>query len=138
MHESFKSNLLYVFEVLKVWLLSYCHTYVSKHLTFSDEVYLLNSSVLIAITILYFFWKFLLSAEEFLRITPIKRYWLMTVLLLQNHCRHCIRVFCASCLSHTVLSGPNNRASKVCDVCHTLLDRDTAPYFSTDPPHSND
>jgi len=56
----------------------------------------------------------------------------------KNHCRHCIRVFCANCLSHTVLSGPNNRPSKVCDVCHTLLDRDTAPYFSTDPPHSND
>ncbi|KAG8322726.1 effector protein 1 [Homalodisca vitripennis] len=58
--------------------------------------------------------------------------------LIQNHCRHCIRVFCVNCLSHTVASGPNHRPSKVCDVCHTLLDRDTAPYFSTDPPHSND
>ncbi|XP_046687010.1 rab GTPase-binding effector protein 1-like isoform X1 [Homalodisca vitripennis] len=56
----------------------------------------------------------------------------------KNHCRHCIRVFCVNCLSHTVASGPNHRPSKVCDVCHTLLDRDTAPYFSTDPPHSND
>uniref|UniRef100_A0A1B6M965 FYVE-type domain-containing protein n=1 Tax=Graphocephala atropunctata TaxID=36148 RepID=A0A1B6M965_9HEMI len=56
----------------------------------------------------------------------------------KNHCRHCIRVFCANCLSHTVMSGPNHRPSKVCDVCHTLLDRDTAPYFSTDPPHAND
>ncbi|XP_054289651.1 rab GTPase-binding effector protein 1-like isoform X2 [Macrosteles quadrilineatus] len=56
----------------------------------------------------------------------------------KNHCRHCIRVFCANCLSHTVMSGPNNRPSKVCNVCHTVLDKDTAPYFSTDPPQSND
>ncbi|XP_075220724.1 rab GTPase-binding effector protein rabaptin-5 isoform X2 [Lycorma delicatula] len=55
----------------------------------------------------------------------------------KQHCRHCGRVFCTPCLTHTVLSGPNQRPSKVCDVCHTLLVQDTAPYFSTEPPHSN-
>lgn len=56
----------------------------------------------------------------------------------KQHCRHCGRIFCISCLSHTVHSGPNQRPSKVCDVCHTLLVRDTAPYFSTEPPHTPD
>ncbi|XP_065211031.1 rab GTPase-binding effector protein 1-like isoform X2 [Planococcus citri] len=50
------------------------------------------------------------------------------------HCRHCGRIFCSSCLTHVVNSGPNHRPSKVCDVCHTLLVRDSAPYFSTAPP----
>ncbi|XP_039292741.1 LOW QUALITY PROTEIN: rab GTPase-binding effector protein 1 [Nilaparvata lugens] len=52
------------------------------------------------------------------------------------HCLHCGRVFCVVCLSHTVLSGPKQRPNKVCDVCHTLLEQYTAPYFSTEPPHS--
>ncbi|RZF36695.1 hypothetical protein LSTR_LSTR010556 [Laodelphax striatellus] len=52
------------------------------------------------------------------------------------HCLHCGRVFCVVCLTHTVLSGPKQRPSKVCDVCHTLLEQYTAPYFSTLPPHS--
>lgn len=56
----------------------------------------------------------------------------------KQHCRHCGRIFCAPCLSHTVYSGPNRRQSKVCHVCHTLLNKDTAPYFSTEPPHSSD
>nr|CAD7459191.1 unnamed protein product [Timema tahoe] len=56
----------------------------------------------------------------------------------KQHCRHCGRIFCVSCLSHTVLSGPHQRPSRVCDVCHTLLVRDTAPYFSTEPPHTPD
>ncbi|XP_021941502.1 rab GTPase-binding effector protein 1 [Zootermopsis nevadensis] len=56
----------------------------------------------------------------------------------KQHCRHCGRIFCINCLSHTVHSGPNQRPSKVCDVCHTLLVRDTAPYFSTEPPHTPD
>ncbi|XP_069703128.1 rab GTPase-binding effector protein 1 isoform X2 [Periplaneta americana] len=56
----------------------------------------------------------------------------------KQHCRHCGRIFCINCLSHTVHSGPNHRPSKVCDVCHTLLVRDTAPYFSTEPPHTPD
>uniref|UniRef100_A0A1B6D8T1 FYVE-type domain-containing protein n=3 Tax=Clastoptera arizonana TaxID=38151 RepID=A0A1B6D8T1_9HEMI len=61
-----------------------------------------------------------------------------TVTRRKQHCRHCGRVFCTACLSHVVPSGPNQRSSKVCDVCHTLLNRNTAPYFSTEPPHSNE
>ncbi|KAL4112525.1 hypothetical protein QTP88_016296 [Uroleucon formosanum] len=53
----------------------------------------------------------------------------------KDHCRHCGRIFCPSCLSRTVKSGPNMRDSHVCRVCHTLLVRDSAPYFSTEPPH---
>lgn len=56
----------------------------------------------------------------------------------KQHCLHCGRIFCPSCLTHTVSSGPNNRPSEVCDVCHTLLVKDTAPYFSTEPPHTPD
>nr|CAI5870256.1 unnamed protein product [Callosobruchus analis] len=50
------------------------------------------------------------------------------------HCRHCGQVFCGPCLSRTVMSGPNSRPSKVCDVCHTLLVKSSAPYFSEAPP----
>lgn len=56
----------------------------------------------------------------------------------KQNCRHCGQIFCVSCLSHTVLSGPNQRPSKVCDVCHTLLVKSSAPYFSTEVPHSPD
>ncbi|XP_060523357.1 rab GTPase-binding effector protein 1 [Cylas formicarius] len=52
----------------------------------------------------------------------------------RQHCRHCGRIFCPSCLSRTVQSGPNLRPSKVCDVCHTLLVKSSAPYFSEAPP----
>ncbi|XP_074027469.1 rab GTPase-binding effector protein rabaptin-5 isoform X2 [Leptinotarsa decemlineata] len=52
----------------------------------------------------------------------------------KQHCRHCGQIFCQPCLSHTVLSGPNSRPSKVCDVCHTLLVKSSAPYFSEAPP----
>ncbi|VVC40386.1 FYVE zinc finger,Zinc finger, FYVE-related,Zinc finger, FYVE/PHD-type,Zinc finger, RING/FYVE/PHD- [Cinara cedri] len=55
----------------------------------------------------------------------------------KDHCRHCGRIFCASCLSRAVKSGPNMRNSHVCRVCHTLLVRDSAPYFSTEPPHQS-
>ncbi|XP_049803968.1 rab GTPase-binding effector protein 1 isoform X1 [Schistocerca nitens] len=61
-----------------------------------------------------------------------------TIARKKQHCRHCGRIFCPSCLTHTVSSGPNNRPSRVCDVCHTLLVKDTAPYFSTEPPHTPD
>ncbi|KAK3910493.1 Rab GTPase-binding effector protein 1 [Frankliniella fusca] len=54
------------------------------------------------------------------------------------HCRHCGRVFCHNCLSHQVPSGPQQRLSRVCDVCHTLLVPNTAPYFSTEPPSTPD
>ncbi|XP_050311361.1 rab GTPase-binding effector protein 1 [Anthonomus grandis grandis] len=50
------------------------------------------------------------------------------------HCRHCGQIFCANCLTKIVESGPNRRPSKVCDVCHTLLNKSSAPYFSEEPP----
>ncbi|XP_031337639.1 rab GTPase-binding effector protein 1-like [Photinus pyralis] len=56
----------------------------------------------------------------------------------KQHCRHCGQIFCLPCLNHTVCSGPNQRPSKVCDVCHTLLVKSSAPYFSTEVPHSPD
>lgn len=49
------------------------------------------------------------------------------------HCRHCGRIYCSACLSHMVPSGPRKTPSKVCSVCHTLLDRHAAPYFSKLP-----
>lgn len=54
----------------------------------------------------------------------------------REHCRHCGQIFCGACLTHVVRSGPNQRPSKVCDVCHTLLVKSSAPYFSTEAPHS--
>lgn len=53
----------------------------------------------------------------------------------KHHCRHCGRVFCADCLTKSVASGPNMRPAKVCEVCHTLLVQNSAPYFSTEAPH---
>ncbi|XP_058788659.1 rab GTPase-binding effector protein 1 [Phymastichus coffea] len=50
------------------------------------------------------------------------------------HCRHCGQIFCQSCLNNIVKSGPKQRPSRVCNVCHTLLVQETAPYFSRDPP----
>lgn len=56
----------------------------------------------------------------------------------KHHCRHCGRIFCADCLTKTVTSGPQNRPSKVCEVCHTLLVQNSAPYFSTVVPSISD
>lgn len=52
----------------------------------------------------------------------------------KHHCRHCGRIFCTECLAKLVPSGPQRRPTKVCDVCHTLLVQNSAPYFSTEPP----
>lgn len=52
------------------------------------------------------------------------------------HCAHCGKIFCAECRSKSVVAGPNRRPFMVCQVCHTLLDRDTAPYFSSAAPQS--
>ncbi|XP_045477446.1 rab GTPase-binding effector protein 1 isoform X1 [Harmonia axyridis] len=52
----------------------------------------------------------------------------------KQHCRHCGRIFCQQCLKKEIKSGPNNRVSIVCNVCHTLLDHNSAPYFSEAPP----
>ncbi|GBP76562.1 Rab GTPase-binding effector protein 1 [Eumeta japonica] len=54
------------------------------------------------------------------------------------HCRHCGRIFCLSCVSHTVAAGPRRAPARVCSVCRTLLERHTAPFFSTDPPVAPD
>ncbi|XP_013389532.1 rab GTPase-binding effector protein 1-like isoform X2 [Lingula anatina] len=54
----------------------------------------------------------------------------------KHHCRHCGRIFCSDCTAKTVVSGPNLRQSKVCDVCHTILVKDATPFFSTEPPPS--
>lgn len=42
----------------------------------------------------------------------------------KHRCKHCCKIFCAECCAKTVLSGPNLRPHKVCDTCHTLLDKD--------------
>ncbi len=55
----------------------------------------------------------------------------------KHHCRHCGRIFCSDCLSKSVGSGPRRRPAKVCDVCHTLLVQNSAPYFSTEAPQAN-
>ncbi|XP_044758932.1 rab GTPase-binding effector protein 1 [Coccinella septempunctata] len=52
----------------------------------------------------------------------------------KQHCRHCGQIFCQQCLTRQIKSGPNNRVSIVCNVCHTLLDHTSAPYFSEAPP----
>ncbi|XP_049544860.1 rab GTPase-binding effector protein 1 isoform X2 [Anopheles darlingi] len=59
-----------------------------------------------------------------------------TVTRRKQHCRHCGTIYCQPCLSKSVVSGPNRRLARVCDVCHTLLVQDTAPYFSREPPQS--
>ncbi|KAF4529384.1 hypothetical protein B566_EDAN003475 [Ephemera danica] len=61
-----------------------------------------------------------------------------TVTRRKKNCRHCGRIFCPSCLPHQVASGPKQRLNKVCAVCHTLLVRDSAPYFSKRLPHTPD
>lgn len=43
----------------------------------------------------------------------------------KHRCKHCCRIFCAECCGKTVMSGPNLRPHKVCDSCHTLLDKDS-------------
>ncbi|XP_017780411.1 PREDICTED: rab GTPase-binding effector protein 2 isoform X2 [Nicrophorus vespilloides] len=56
----------------------------------------------------------------------------------KEHCKHCGQIFCSICLNREVPSGPHMRPSKVCDVCHTLLVKSSAPYFSKEAPHSPD
>jgi Rab GTPase-binding effector protein 1 len=54
----------------------------------------------------------------------------------KHHCSHCGRIFCGDCVSQTVRRG--TRDYPVCEFCHTVLAHDSAPYFSTEPPHSPD
>ncbi len=39
------------------------------------------------------------------------------------------KILCKECVNKTVYSGPNNRPSRVCDVCYTLLNKNSQPYF---------
>ncbi len=55
----------------------------------------------------------------------------------KHHCRHCGRIFCSDCVTKAVESGPRRRPAKVCDVCHTLLNQNSAPYFSSEAPQAN-
>ncbi|GMT19979.1 hypothetical protein PFISCL1PPCAC_11276 [Pristionchus fissidentatus] len=48
-------------------------------------------------------------------------------------CMHCGKIFCAPCVSTTVPAGKNARPAPVCAVCHTLLNKDSAPFFSREP-----
>ncbi|CAF0897484.1 unnamed protein product [Adineta ricciae] len=52
----------------------------------------------------------------------------------KHHCRHCGKVLCKDCTSKTIYTGPNNRPSRVCDVCYTLLDKSVQPYFLSGVP----
>ncbi|CAH8591196.1 unnamed protein product [Schistosoma turkestanicum] len=47
------------------------------------------------------------------------------------NCRHCGKVHCSNCIKNTVPAGPFGHPAVVCDVCHTLLNKNIAPYFST-------
>nr|CDJ89295.1 Rabaptin and Zinc finger domain containing protein [Haemonchus contortus] len=47
-------------------------------------------------------------------------------------CLHCCKIFCTTCVQHIVPSGPNRRPANVCYVCHTLLNRDSKPFFAVD------
>ncbi|CAI5445145.1 unnamed protein product [Caenorhabditis angaria] len=47
------------------------------------------------------------------------------------HCLHCGKIFCAPCVKNTVPSGPHLKPANVCQVCHTLLNRDSKPFFAT-------
>ncbi|CAF0779713.1 unnamed protein product [Didymodactylos carnosus] len=57
-----------------------------------------------------------------------------TVTWRKHHCRHCGKVLCKDCTNKTVYTGPNNRASRVCDVCYTWLVKDSQPYFHSTVP----
>ncbi|CAF2660495.1 unnamed protein product [Rotaria sp. Silwood2] len=47
----------------------------------------------------------------------------------KHHCRHCGKVLCKECINKIVYTGPNNRPSRVCDVCYTLLVKSSQPFF---------
>ncbi|XP_033120140.1 rab GTPase-binding effector protein 1-like [Anneissia japonica] len=55
----------------------------------------------------------------------------------KHHCMHCCKIFCIDCLSKSVESGPRRRKMQVCDVCHTLLVNESAPYFSKEAPDTS-
>ncbi|OTF77846.1 rab GTPase-binding effector protein 1-like protein [Euroglyphus maynei] len=52
------------------------------------------------------------------------------------NCSHCGRIFCLECCSKLIRSGNKMRTYKVCQVCHTLLDNQTACWFVNEAPQS--
>ena len=60
------------------------------------------------------------------------------VFVRQHHCRHCGKIYCSDCVNRTVPSGPSGTMARVCEVCHTLLNRESAPYFSSEAPAGAD
>lgn len=50
----------------------------------------------------------------------------------KQHCWHCGQIFCPNCIPKTVASGPARRPVPVCDVCHTILEREARPFYSPD------
>ncbi|CRK93018.1 CLUMA_CG006473, isoform A [Clunio marinus] len=56
-----------------------------------------------------------------------------TVTRRKINCRHCGTIFCESCCSKVVKSGVSGRTAKVCEVCYTLLEQNSAPFFSQAP-----
>ncbi|KAM7536560.1 hypothetical protein Aperf_G00000085464 [Anoplocephala perfoliata] len=57
----------------------------------------------------------------------------------KQNCRHCGGIFCPACLTKVIPpSGTRSRPALVCDMCHTLLVKDAAPYFSTGDFHKVD
>jgi Rab GTPase-binding effector protein 1 len=40
----------------------------------------------------------------------------------KSNCMHCGKIFCTSCITN-MAAGSSNRQTKVCSVCHTLLNR---------------
>ncbi|CAH8635392.1 unnamed protein product [Schistosoma bovis] len=53
------------------------------------------------------------------------------------NCRHCGKVHCSNCTKNTMPAGPFGHPAVVCDVCHTLLNKNIAPYFSTTSLNNN-
>nr|VZI24507.1 unnamed protein product [Spirometra erinaceieuropaei] len=52
-------------------------------------------------------------------------------LRLKTNCKHCGKIFCPNCLSKQVPpQGQRSKPALVCDLCHTLLVKEAAPYFS--------
>ncbi|VDM01201.1 unnamed protein product [Schistocephalus solidus] len=52
-------------------------------------------------------------------------------LRLKTNCKHCGKIFCPDCLSKQVPpQGQRSKPALVCDLCHTLLVNEAAPYFS--------
>lgn len=68
------------------------------------------------------------------KLKPKPRYSIILfVVQYQNfRCLHCVKLFCPNCVKQTVPSGSNHRPAPVCQVCHTLLNRDSKPFFAQD------